>query len=322
MKKIILVDTSPTGPTGRIVEAAVAQGRKQSPQVAAEIEAVLPAQAYSKIANAPQHGVVVLVSTGEERLSGRQSDSPRVACESLCVAQSLASNFPKVPVYVLRHSDMPALGGIDVLAAAVAGVAGVADDRVLLADGALEFVLSHPAQDRRTRSVLVLGRSAPAALEPPAMLQEWEQNLGGDGTLDVACWRAVMALAQLPQLLPIAGLGDRYSFVKLAQALNLQRRVTSFQLSESDLRKALSSLADLWIQPSAHRSERVHLPRYARAHGFPQIQPVVSGITDEELPKRLYDAARTMIVENSGQSGHQVPRVIIRLPGRSLRKLQ
>lgn len=318
--KIILVEASSGGPTARIVEAATTQASGSA--VHDEWERAAPAQALEKVAKHADGPLTVLVSVGEENSSLRNGPAgARLACKSLVLAQAIASRFSHLPVHLLRYSDAPALTGIDVVAAMVSGLCGVIDDRMLLSEGALAKVLAHRANDSRSRALQVIGRSTAATWGLVAMLQAWEQNLSGDGTMDLACWRAAMALAQLPQLLPIPGLGDRYSFVKLAQALNLQTPITSFHLTESDLRKVLSSLADLWIESTADRSERVHLPRYARAQGFPQFQPVVAGVTDEELPKRLYDASKDIVLTADEPIEDGVPRAVVRLPNRHLRHL-
>ena len=102
--------------------------------------------------------------------------------------------------------------------------------------------------------------------------------------------------------------------MKLAQGLNLMETTTSFHLSEHDLRKALGMLAAVWIDGSAHPAERLRLPAYAKAHGFPQHLPVLDGVDAKEVPKRLYDIARAMdVIERAGPEG-EAPRVLVRYP--------
>ena len=104
-----------------------------------------------------------------------------------------------------------------------------------------------------------------------------------------------MALAQLDRLRPLKGTG--YSFVKLAQALNLAEPTTSFHLSEGDLRKTLSRLTDRLIGPGEKGVERVRLPEYARKHEFPLNPPIIAGISEKEVPKRLYTACSSLQLE-------------------------
>ncbi len=125
-----------------------------------------------------------------------------------------------------------------------------------------------------------------------------------------------MALAQLGELLPIRALGERYSFVKFARALNLQRARTGFHLSESDLRKTLSRLATLWMKDSHHPADRVRLPEYARAHGFPEHHPVISGVVESDVPRRLFEAAKAMEllhVSELSSLTHRVVKLPLRL---------
>jgi hypothetical protein len=220
-------------------------------------------------------------------------------------------------IFLLRHSDQHLFSGVDVIAAMISGMAGLLDDRVLLCDGSLAAVFEHRPANTRTRSMLVIGRSVESIRQLKAMLDTWGETLSGDGTMDQACWRACMALAQLDRLLPLPSAGNRYSFGKLAQTLNLRAAVTSFRLSESDLRKVLSILADCWlVQGWDERAERANLPRYAREHGFSQHPPVVAGVTNEDLPKRLYDACRAMDLLQREPLNQQVARILVRAPAR------
>jgi hypothetical protein len=315
--KILLVDKSMNGPTSKSVATAVDSHRRGGGSPSLEYAVVAPAD-HRKALRGARDGTMVFVSVGETDLSHRDAASgkARVLCESLSIAQRLAHDEPTYNVYLLRHSDASPFSGIDAVAALLAGVVGLVDDRVLLEEGVISALLEHRSRDRRSVSMVVAGKPATAVQDLKAMLENWEQHLEGDGGIDSACWRTAMALAQLDRLMPIGGLGEKYSFVKLAQALNVQKAVTSFQLSESDLRKVLSALASLWISESDPSMERVRLPNYAREHGFPPNQPVVIGLDDRELPKRLYDTCKAMELVQRDPIAGVVPRVLIRLPRR------
>lgn len=255
---------------------------------------------------------IIFVSSGEPALSFKTSDGRREACQSLALAQALAREHR---VYVLRHADASPFSGVEVLASAAAGICGLVDDRELLRDVVLPAITAHVARGPRHVSLLALGRYATAIDQLRLMLATWDEDAEWDPTLDMACWRTAMALAQLRELLPIRALGERYSFVKFARALNLERPQTGFHLSESDLRKTLSRLASLWLKNSRHPADRVRLPEYARANGFPEHLPVVSGVDEDQVARRLFEAAKGMeLVDATGISGltHRVVKLPLR----------
>lgn len=289
-----------------------------------EYELVPPSGAEKRLATISGSGAIVLVSMSEPALSSKPNGETeqRVACPSFSLAQTLAARSNELAIFLLRHSDQPPLVAVDVIAAMMAGVAGVLDDRVLPCDGLLPLLFDHHPITTRTRSMLVVGRSVDKLREVKTMLETWDQNLSGDGTMDQACWRAAIALAQLDRLLPLPSSGDRYSFVRLAQTLNLRSATTAFRLTESDLRKVLSMLADCWRVPTGdERADRVRLPQYARDHGFPWNPPVVQGFSDGQLPRRLYDAARAMELLERDRLGGELSRVIVRVPNRLFKRL-
>jgi hypothetical protein len=221
-----------------MLTAAVASCRRGSDASRAlECEVVAPTEIQTALRGEIE-GTIVFISVSEADLSkrgGTGADS-LLPCESLSIAQAVARDASAHSVYLLRHSDAPALTGVDELAAILGGIAGITDDRALLEDGVMSALIAHRFRDRRSRSMLVVGRSATCVRELKATLEKWEQSLDGDGTLDPACWRAAMALAQLDRLLPIRGTGDRYSFVKLARALNVQKGLTFNTFGRRDKR--------------------------------------------------------------------------------------
>jgi hypothetical protein len=313
--KIVLVDRSHQGPMSRIVETACALYRRQSPDCVYEYVDLAAIKSGSCLATTEEG--IVLVAVEELDLSARKGGETgvRVASESIAVAQLLASCAHRQRVFLVRRSDASGISGMDSAAAVISRIAGILDDRLLLYDGALPRLLKHSMMDARYWWTLIIGRTATQLDALKSMLNAWEERLGGDGTMDPACWRTAMALAQLDKLLPLRdGMGERYSFVKLAQTLNLRQGVTSFRLSESDLRKVLSMLADLWIAPAEDRSQRVNLPQRARENGFPRYQPVVAGLSDTHLPKRLYDACKTMVVVKREQLHDDIPFLLVKIP--------
>jgi hypothetical protein len=312
--KIILVDKSRSTPTAKIVAKAIDEFKSAASRHSGPIsyEVISAAECAKKIRAEKVVGTTALVSSDEASLSTRTSEDGglRRQCLSLELAQALSR---KNRAFVLRHSDTSPFSGVDVVAGVMCGFAGIIDDRELLRDNVLSCLTAHVSRDRRYASTLVIGRYATAVQELKAMLDLWNEDVEWDPTLDQSVWRSAMALAQLDELRPVRGAGDRYSFVKLAQGLNLLRARTSFQLSQSDLRKVLSRLATLWIKANSHETERVRLPSYARSNGFPQNQPVVSGIKDEDLPRRLYEAAMSCEVSPVANVDGVVQR-LVRLP--------
>lgn len=313
--KIVLVDRSDQGPMSRIVETACALYRRQSPDCVYEYVGLAAIKSGSCLATTDEG--IVLVAVEEPDLSARKGGETgvRVAAESMAVAQQLASCAHRPRVFLVRRSDASGFSGMDSAAAVISRIAGILDDRLLLYDSTLPRIVKHSVMDARYWWTLIIGRAAIQLQALKSMLNEWEERLGGDGTMDPACWRAAMALAQLDKLSPLRdGMGERYSFVKLAQTLNLRQAVTSFRLSESDLRKVLSMLADLWIAASEDRSQRVNLPQRARENGFPRNQPVVAGLSDTQLPKRLYDACKALVVLKREELHDDTPFLLVRIP--------
>lgn len=313
--RILLIDKAPRGPTARMVEASIDRRRKATGELSDVDLSIVSPDAVRVATTAPgMDGRLILVTASEPELSHRGScDERRTPCQSLEVANALARH-QRDRVCLIR-SDAPPLSGVDIVATLVGGLAAVIDERLLLSDGVLDVLLDLSPATPRWRSVVVMGRSAPAVKALGAMLNAWDEGaLRGDGTLDPACWRTAMALAQLNDLRPIAGTGDRFSFVKLAQGLNLMEKATSFRLSEHDLRKALAILASAWLDSSTHPSERLRLPTYARDHGFPLQPPTLHGVPDKDVPRRLYDVARAMeLIERAGPDA-DAQQIVARVP--------
>ena len=313
--KIVLVDRSDQRPIPRIVEAACTLYRRQFSDCVYEYVDLAAIRSGGRVEAGEQDTVFVAVEESAFSVRKEGGTGAREASESIAVAQRLASRAQGHRVFLVRRSDASSLSGIDSAAAVMSRIAGILDDRLLLYDGALPRIVRHQVRDARHWRTLIIGRAAMQLESIMSMLNLWEERLAGDGTMDPACWRAAMALAQLEKLSPLRdGVGESYSFVKLAQTLNLRQSVTSFRLSESDLRKVLSMLADLWISASEDKSQRVNLPQRARENGFPSHQPVVAGLSDGQLPKRLYDACKAMSVVKRDSLHDGVPLLVVRIP--------
>ena len=264
----------------------------------------------------------IFVSVSDKVLSVRDDGlrAPRVACESLDLAQGLVQSNPRSRVILVCQAGISAFTALDAVASLLGGMAGLVEDRLLIAEGVLDSVLCLHHLDRKGRLMLMLGESADRLQGIQAMLAEWELDDEADDIVDLKCFRAAMALAQLDRLRPLRGPGDPYSFVKLAQALNLAESKTLFRLSPGDLRKTLSKLADRFIGLESEHVERVKLPEYARKRDFPPNPPVIRGIPEREISRRLYLACSSIRVERQGLT-NGVELWSARLPMEELRHL-
>jgi hypothetical protein len=200
----------------------------------------------------------------------------------------------------------------------LAGIAGVVEDRLLIADGVFDLVIDQKHLDSRGRIMLLLGEPATQLKKIKTVLEEWEA--ADDEGDDLGCFRLAMALARLDQLRPLRGSGEPNSFVKLARALNLAVSKTSFRLSEGDLRRLLSKLANRLIGPDHEHRERTKLPEYTRRCGFSRNLPIIEGLPGRESAKRLYSATSSIVLELRG-SAHEVELWAARLPLRDFRNL-
>src|SRR5436305_12448763 len=136
--RIVLVDDESRGPTARILESAVynSSGR----QLAQQGFETLTLEQAQRTALDPSE-TAVFVSVSEEALSfrGNGTRANRVACKSLEVAQALVQTDSRLRVVLVRPAS--AFTAIDVVAALLAGMAGLIDDRHLIVDGVLDAVL-------------------------------------------------------------------------------------------------------------------------------------------------------------------------------------
>lgn len=265
----------------------------------------------------------ILISVSESDLSVRRNSlgTPRTACESLQIAQSMVRRDINNKVILVSQPGASRITGVDAAAALLAGIAGIVDDRLLLSDGVLKSLYRHRHIDRRWRTMLAVGETAVRLRNVKDMFEDWDNDASSDTTQYAPCFKACLALAQLEKLKPIRGQGHRYSFMQLAQALNIAKPETSFRLSVGDLRKVLSIVANQLLAADDDETERLHLPSYVKKKlEFPSNLPVVDGISEEDIYQVLYDACHWMQVSDRGLTGNH-PACAVRLPVKELRHL-
>jgi len=244
------------------------------------------------------------VSVPERDLSRRQGlAQTRVACDSLRVAQALVRSGTQVRVVLVAQAGSTQISGIETAAALLAGMSGLIDDRLLLEDDILRLLLTTKHLNQNNAVMVVAGEPARRLRRAKALLDTWGLDDEGDEVIDLKCFRSAMALAQLDRLRPLRGHGDPYSFVKLADALNIAEPQTSFRLSPGDLRKALSVLAARLLGSDHDRVERLRLPESARAQEFPLNLPVIASIPEKEMSKRLYSVCYSLEISRLREAG-------------------
>jgi hypothetical protein len=303
--RIVLVDDKGRGPTARMLSAVINAKLSVASATPPIFEIISQEQSQYIRETFDPSDTTVFVTVSERTLSYRD-DSPqatRVACKSLEVAQALTRLDTRFRVFLIRQAGVADFTGVDTAAALIAGVAGLVDDRLLMTEGMLDMVLGHSHCDLHGRTMLIVGEPAARLRKIREMLGEWALIEEGSDAIDLNCFRAALALAQLDRLQPLRGPGYPYSFVKIAHALNLAKPITSFHLTQGDLRKTLSTLADRLLGSDREHFERLRLPDYARHWEFPSNLPVVEGVPETEIGKRLYIACSSVEIEPRGSSG-------------------
>jgi hypothetical protein len=244
------------------------------------------------------------------------------------VTVSLAQSFGLAQLAVERAAKVilvnqpgdSLITGADAGAALVAGIAGIVDDRLLLTDRVLKSFLTHQRIHSRWETMLAVGETAGRLRNVKAMFAEWDEDDANDYSLYASCFKACMALAQLDRLNTVRGQGRRYSYLQLARALNLAHTVTFFHLSEGDLRKVLSIIANRLIPSVDEGAERLHLPSYVKNKWeFPHCLPALNGITNREIYQVLYEVCRSVEVAESGLN-LDYPTCVARLSSKELRR--
>lgn len=265
-------------------------------------------------ANTP---IFVPVSQAGSSSAGNAPGITPTLAQSFELGQLAARRDGKV-ILVNQPGDS-LITGIDAGAALVAGMAGIVDDRALLTDRVLKSFLTHQHIHPRWQKMLAIGETAGRLRKVKAMFEDWDEDVSSDYTQDAPSFKACMALAQLDRLNPLRGQGHKHSYVQLARALNLAEPETSFHLSEVDLRKVLSIVANRLIPVEEDESQRIHLPSHVRNNWeFPRNLPVIEGIANRQTYQVLYEACRSMEITEPGLD-LDCTSCMVRLPTRKHR---
>jgi len=316
--RVILVDNSGhQGATAKMLEMAARRELGIVPDV------IATTTFGQRIEASDTADSLVFISVTEQALSLRsnQMGNRRTACESLQIAQTLVHRDIRSKVILVAHRGDSHFTGIDAVAAMVAGIACIVDDRLLLTEGVLSSLHRHRHTNNRWRTLLAIGDTASRLRNVKDMFNEWDEDISTDGTQDAACFKTCLALAQLDKLRPLRGHGHKYSYVQLAHALNFAEPETSFRLSVGDLRKVLSIISNRLLVEEDDYSERIYLPsRVKEKLEFPRNLPVIEGIPEREMSQILYQACRSMeTVDHISIGGHE--SLAIRLPIKEFRHL-
>jgi hypothetical protein len=238
--------------------------------------------------------------------------------DSFALGQLAATRAGKV--ILVNQPGVSLITGVDMGAAFVAGIAGIVDDRLLLTDRVLKSFLNHQHLHSRWGKMLAVGETADQLRKVKDMFEEWDEDDTNDYRLYPPCFKACLALAQLDKLNPIKGQGHRFSYVQLARTLNLAKGATGFQLSEVDLRKVVSIIANRLLPADDDNSERIHLPSLVRTRwGFPHQLPVIKGISNKQMYQVLYQVCHSMELSELGLNLDH-PTCVARLSSRELRR--
>lgn len=315
MLSIVLIDsTGGKGATARMLEMAVER------QIGIVPEVITPDKFRRAAIDRSFANTAIFIPVSQAGLSSAGA-APKITpalAQSFELGQIAARKDGKV-ILVNQPGDS-LITGIDAGAALMAGIAGIVDDRVLLTDRVVKSLLTHQHIHPRWRKLLAIGETAGRLRNVKAMFEEWDEDESSDYGQYAPCFKACMALAQLDRLSPLRGQGHRYSYVQLARALNLAQPETSFHLSEVDLRKVLSIVANRLIPAGDDESERVHLPSHVKSKWeFPHDLPVVEGFSDREIYQVLYEVCRSLELTESGLN-LDCHTCVARLNSRELRR--
>lgn len=312
MLSIILIDhTGRKGGIVKILETAAEQQLRMVVDIMTPDNFQRVAQSQS-FANA----AIFVPVTGQRAFGSREGLRVGVSGESFALGQLASTRADKV-ILVNQPGDS-LITGVDAGAAFVTGIAGIVDDRLLLTDRVLKTLLTHQHVHPRWGKMLAIGETAARLRDVQDMFGEWDDDDSNDYRLYAPCFKTCLALAQLDRLNPVKGQGHRFSYVQLARALNLARSVTGFHLSEVDLRKILSIIANRLLPANGDDSERIHLPSHVKTRwGFPRQLPVIKGISNSEMYQVLYQVCRAMELTESGLNPDP-PTCVARLSSREL----
>jgi len=237
------------------------------------------------------------VTVSESELSHKNHDGQVVACRSLETARTIAAQNSKGKVFLIAVAAANELTGIDAVVAGLNGVAGIIDERGLILKEVVESTVHHVPNSRRRKSLMLVGELGSRITAMKEMLSDWEIDADSEPTLDLACWRAAIALAQLKRLEPIITVPQPTSYSSLANALNLNESATAFRLNSNDLRRVLSTLGRRWLGEGHDPPERLNLPRYARRSGFPRHRPVIIGLDHLKTDRQILSAFQNLEIK-------------------------
>jgi hypothetical protein len=317
--RIIHVDNRPQGATAKMLNAGVrAYNETLAAKPAGGRECVeLQVMTADEFGRGREHydagATVLFISLTEEEpgMSSKVEQSCGMQSTSLSAAQDLLNRNGNLRIFMVPTGSGDFLTGIDAVAGLLWGASGYVDERGLIMEGTLRDVLSHRRTDRRFRSLLLIGSMCARVKAISDTLQEWNTDVDADATLDLASWRASLALAQLPTLEPILGSAQPFSFRALAEALNLARSVTSYRHTPDDLRRILSTLARRWLGENHEPAERVKLPEYARRNGFPRNPPYIVGLSGDAVSRMTYNLIQSAEIIRFDDL-HGIPKCLVR----------
>lgn len=300
--RLVVIDSAERGPLRAAVDAAVAG-----------------------LSARPIFGGGVAVSWEPPDATGALPPDPLLLVGHSCLNDCLRAYH--APTFVVSQSGAGDVAtGVDVLAYLHDGAAGAIDGGVLAMPEALEAILVTGASERR----LLLG--APAiqfARLYSAVIEDWPSD--GYGELDVASFRAALALSQLPHLRPASSGRRNYGYPAFATAVNAHRDTTAFSYTPGVLHRVLGRLARLWA-PSEELDEsnlsrepgglfgeaRTLLPELARRQGFPPQLPVLRGVEREDVSAELYRTLRSVgLLHEDKVNGVAAIRLDLARPQRS-----
>lgn len=255
------------------------------------------------------NSTVILVTVSEQELSCKDEEAIK-PCRSLATAQNIIRRNPTLRVFLVPISSMTSLTGVDAVAGLVSGVSGIVDERGLVMQEVLSEIFDHRFLNRKCKSMLLIGELTSRIEAIKEMVEEWNMDVDADPTLDLASWRAAMALAQLEKLEPIISSGHTTSFSTLADTLNLTESITSFRLNTDDLRRVLGTLARRWLGENHEPVERLKMPDYARSNGFPRHPPVINGLDQVQTSRRIFHALQKIDIASQDDTAGMTRRLV------------
>lgn len=255
------------------------------------------------------NSTVILVTVSEPELSCKDGRAI-TPCRSLATAQNVIRQNPTLRVFLVPISTMTSLTGVDAVAGLVSGISGIVDERGLVMQEVLREILDHRFMNRRCKSMLLIGELTSRIEAIKVMVEEWNMDVDADPTLDLASWRAAMALAKLDKLEPIIGSGHMTSFSTLADTLNLAQSITSFRLNPDDLRRVLGTLARRWLGENHEPIERLKMPDYARSNGFPRHSPVINSLDHMQMSRKIFHALQKIDIVSKDDTAGMTRRLV------------